>query len=100
MRQALPAARASIRVQPRASRECVAGPVAGEWKISLTAPAVEGKANRACIEFFARGLRVPRSAVRIVAGETSRHKRIEIAGVAQEALDRFLQRQLPESGAC
>jgi uncharacterized protein (TIGR00251 family) len=84
-------ARAAIRVQPRASREGLAGPLGGEWKLLLTAPAVEGKANRACIEFFARGLRAPRSAVRIVSGETSRHKRIEIEGIEQETLDRFLR---------
>ena len=65
--------------------------VGEEWKVLLTAPAAEGKANRACIEFFARGLKVPRSAVSIVAGLTSRRKRIEIEGVSQEALERFLR---------
>ena len=84
-------AQASIKVQPRSSVERVAGRLATEWKILLTAPPVDGRANQACIDFFARGLRVPRSAVRIVAGETSRHKRIEIDGVTQEALDRFLE---------
>lgn len=88
-------ARATIRVQPRSRVERVSGPIEGEWKISVTAPPVEGKANQACLEFFARGLKVPRSAVRIVAGATSRHKRIEIDGVAQEALDRFLRGQTP-----
>ena len=83
-------ARAAIRVQPRASRDGVAGMVGSEWKIALTAPAVEAKANRACIEFFSRGLKVPPSAVRIVAGETSRHKRIEVEGVSQEVLEAFL----------
>ena len=80
-----------IRVQPRSKAERVSGPVGEEWKISVTAPAVDSKANGACIEFFARGLRAPRSAVRIVAGETSRHKRIEIEGVSQEALEGFLR---------
>ncbi|MBI3666404.1 MAG: YggU family protein [Acidobacteria bacterium] len=84
-------ARAAIKVQPRASRDRVAGMVGEEWKVLLRAPAVEGKANRACIEFFSRGLNVPRSAVSIVAGEKSRHKRIEIEGVAQEELERFLR---------
>ena len=86
-------AQAAIKVQPRSSAERVAGRLGAEWKILLTAPPVEGRANQACIEFFARGLRVPRSAVRIVAGETSRHKRIEIEGVPQEALDRFLEEE-------
>ena len=89
-------ARTAIRVQPRSRREGVASRVGEEWKIHLTAPAVEGKANRACIEFFARALQVPRSAVHIVSGETSRHKRIEIEGVSQDALDRFLTEQASE----
>ena len=84
-------ARAAIKVQPRASSDRVGGMAGREWKVLLTAPAVEGNANRACIEFFARGLKVPRSAVSIVAGLTSRHKRIEIEGVSQEALERFLR---------
>jgi len=84
-------ARAAIKVQPRSSADRVAGQLGEEWKILLSAPAVEGKANRACVEFFAQGLKVPRSAVRIAAGETSRHKRIEIEGVSQETLDRFLR---------
>jgi len=84
-------ARAAIKVQPRASRTAVAGQVGREWRILVTAPAVEGKANQACIEFLARGLKAPKSAVRIVAGAASRHKRVEIDGVTQEQLDRFLR---------
>ena len=83
-------AQVALRVQPRASRERVSGPSGTEWRLSISAPPVEGKANAACIEFFARGLRVPKSAVTIVAGETSRYKRIEIEGVTQETLDNFL----------
>jgi hypothetical protein len=84
-------ARVSIKVQPRASRDGVGGRLGDEWKVLLRAPAVEGKANKACIEFFARALRVPKSAVRIAGGTASRHKRIEIDGVEQAALERFLE---------
>jgi hypothetical protein len=84
-------ARASIKVQPRASRDAVAGRVGDEWKILVKAPAIEGRANQACIAFLARALRVPRSAVRIVAGAASRHKRVEVDGVEQKMLDRFLE---------
>ena len=86
-------AQAVVRVQPRAKRSGVAGKIGAEWKVQVAAPPVEGKANEACVEFFSRGLRVPRSAVRIVSGAASRHKRIEIEGVAQEALDGFLSAQ-------
>ena len=84
-------ARVAVKVQPRASREGVGGRVGEEWKILVRAPAVEGKANEACLDFLARGLGVTRSAVRIVSGATSRHKRIAIEGVTQEALERFLK---------
>jgi hypothetical protein len=84
-------ARAAIKVQPRASRDAVAGRLGEEWKILIHAPPIEGRANDACIAFFARALRVPRSAVRIVAGASGRHKRLEIDGVDQDTLDRFLQ---------
>jgi hypothetical protein len=86
-----PSATVAVKVQPRASQDRVAGQVGNEWKLLLKAPPVDGKANQACLEFFARGLHVPRSAVRILTGETSRHKRLEIAGVTQETVDRFLR---------
>ncbi len=84
-------AKAAIKVHPRAARDGVGGRVGGEWKVLLRAPAVEGRANDACIQFFARGLGVPRSAVRIASGAASRHKRIEIEGITQAALERFLE---------
>jgi uncharacterized protein YggU (UPF0235/DUF167 family) len=60
-----------------------------EWKLLLTAPPVEGRANQACIEFLARGLRIPQSRVRLVAGEKSRHKVFELDGVSEEEFLRF-----------
>ncbi len=84
-------ARLSIRVQPRSSANRVAGRIGEEWKICVTAPPVDGKANEACVDLFTRGLKVPRSAIHIVAGETSRRKRLEIDGITQERLDQFLQ---------
>ena len=87
-------AKVAIKVHPRASQDRVAGMVGDEWKLLLQAPPVDGKANQACLEFFARGLKLPRSAVRILTGETSRHKRIEITGVTQEAVDHFLRSEV------
>jgi len=86
-------ARVVLRVQPGASHERVSGLSGAGWKLAVTAPPVEGRANQSCVEFFARGLRVAKSAVRIAAGETSRLKRIEIDGVTQEALESFLRKQ-------
>ena len=75
------AATFSVRVQPRARRDELAGEMNGALKIRLQAPAVENHANDALIEFLAELLKTPKSAVRILSGDRSRIKRIEIRGV-------------------
>lgn len=80
----------AVKLHPRAKKNGVTGEVGDALKLSLTAPPVDGKANAACIEFFARLLKVPRSSVTIAAGETSRNKVIRVAGLsAQEVQDRL-----------
>ena len=69
----------NVKVHVRAKRTRLTGGPE-EYKLEVTAPPVEGKANDAVIEFFARGLRLPRSNVRIVAGEHSRRKVVAIEG--------------------
>jgi len=71
----------SVRVHPRAHRERVAGVLGNALKLEITAPPVEGRASQACIEFFAQLLKVPRSSVTIAAGNNSRNKVIQVAGV-------------------
>lgn len=53
-------------------------------KVAVAAPPVEGKANEALIRFFAELLEVPRSAVGIVSGESSRNKVVQVDGVSAE----------------
>jgi len=74
----------SVRVQPRASKDEVAGEMAGALRIRLLAPALEDRANEALVEFLARLLKTPKSAVRILSGERSRTKRIAIQGVTKQ----------------
>jgi uncharacterized protein len=82
----------AVRVQPRATRDEIAGVMGGALKVRLQAPAVEDRANEALVEFLARLLKRPRVAVRILSGERSRSKRIEISGVTrQEILDLLKQ---------
>ncbi|HVO58665.1 MAG TPA: DUF167 domain-containing protein [Dongiaceae bacterium] len=81
------------RVQPRASADEVAGVVQGALKIRLRAPAVEDRANQALCEFLAALLKRPKSAVRILAGERSRTKRIEVAGVTPQEIVALTQLQ-------
>lgn len=71
----------AVRVQPRASRDGVAGEWGGALKVRLQAPPVDDKANEALIEFLAHVLKIPKAAVRILGGERSRTKRVEIRGV-------------------
>ena len=71
----------AVKVHPRAKKNAITGELGGAFKLSLTAPAIEGRANQACIEFFANLLEVPRSSVTIASGQTSRRKVIRIAGL-------------------
>jgi uncharacterized protein (TIGR00251 family) len=80
----------AVKVHPRAKRNAITGEVGDALKLSLTAPPVDGKANEACIEFFAKLLKVTRSSVSIASGLTSRNKVIRVAGVtAQQVRDRL-----------
>ncbi len=70
-----------VQVQPRASRDAIEGEYADALRIRLTAPPVDDRANEALTRLLAESLNVPRTAVRIVAGEKSRRKRVIVAGV-------------------
>jgi uncharacterized protein (TIGR00251 family) len=78
--------RLSVYIQPRASRTEIAGTYDGLVKIRIAAPAVENAANRALLEFVAQHLHVAKSAVRLVAGGSSRRKTLEIDGVSADLL--------------
>ena len=79
-----------IRVIPNAKRDEFAGYREGELVLRLNAAAVEGKANRAAVEFVSRFFGVPRSDVLLVRGERSRHKIFQIVGLESSDLERKL----------
>jgi uncharacterized protein len=79
-----------VRVQPRASKNEIAGEMAGVLKIRLQSPALEGRANESLIEFLAELLKTPKGAVRILSGERSRIKRLEIRGVTKQQVERLI----------
>ena len=83
----------SVRVQPRASKDEVAGEMNGALRIRLQAPAVENRANDALIEFLAELLKTRKSAVRILSGDRSRTKRIEIRGVTGRQIQALLLKE-------
>ncbi len=82
----------SVKVHPRAKKDAISGVVGDALKVSLTAPPVEGKANEACIRFFAEVLGVPRSSVTIAAGEASRNKLIRVSGLTAAQVEERLRR--------
>lgn len=65
-----------LYVQPRAGRNKVVGLLGEELKVALTAPPVDGAANKACCFFLAKLCNLPRRCVKLVSGDTSRHKRL------------------------
>jgi uncharacterized protein len=81
----------AVRVHPRAKKNAITGEVGDALKLALTAPPVDDKANEACIDFFAKLLKVPRSSVTIAAGQTSRTKVIRVAGLSAEELRQRLK---------
>lgn len=74
-----------VLVQPRASRDGVAGMHGGSLKVRLTAPPVDGAANEALVRFLAGFFGLPRRDVTIVSGERGRRKRVRLAGLTDEA---------------
>lgn len=81
----------AVKIHPRAKTNAISGEVGEALKVSLTAPALEGRANEACIEFLAKILKVPRSSVTIASGQTNRYKVIRVAGVTGRHVRERLQ---------
>src|SRR6267154_92125 len=74
----------TVRVQPRASKDEIAGVMGRALKVRLRAPALEDRANEALCEFLGERLKTPKAAVRILSGHHSRSKRVEVRGVTRE----------------
>jgi uncharacterized protein (TIGR00251 family) len=68
----------SVRVQPRASRDELAAPLADALKVRITAPPVDGKANAHLAAFLAKTFGVAKSDVVLESGESSRIKRLRV----------------------
>jgi uncharacterized protein (TIGR00251 family) len=77
----------AIKVIPNAPRTEITGRLGAEIKVKVAAPAVEGRANEALCDFLADQLQLPRNAVRLLRGETSRHKIIRIDGLTTNEME-------------
>ncbi|HEY0634891.1 MAG TPA: DUF167 family protein [Gammaproteobacteria bacterium] len=69
----------TLRIQPRASRDEIAGPYGDALKVRITAPPVDGKANAHLLRFLAGLFDVAPAAVELLSGETGRDKRVRIS---------------------
>ena len=76
----------NVRAQPRSSRAGIEGVVADALKVRLRSAPVDGKANKELIETLADAFGLPKSMVVFKSGETSKQKRILLAGVSVEAV--------------
>ncbi len=80
-----------VKVLPRSSRDQIMGKEKGAFKIKLTAPPIEGKANKALRELLAKRLGVAKENVEIVSGERSRLKSVRIRGLSLEDVNGRLE---------
>lgn len=78
--------RFSVRLQPRASKNEIAGLQGAALKVRVTAPPVDGLANEAMVELISTALRVSRRNVCIVSGHSSRTKVVEVSGADLESV--------------
>lgn len=74
----------TVRVQPRSSRTALITEPDGRLRVALTAPPVEGAANKALCDYIAKYFGIPRSAVVLVKGEKSRDKTLRLAGASAD----------------
>lgn len=92
---ALPGAiRLAVQITPNAKKTEVVGVLDDALKLKLQAQPIEGKANEALVKFLAKTLDVPRSAVTITHGQTSKKKLIEVVSATLTA-EAVAQRLLP-----
>ena len=80
-----------VRVLPKSSRTEIIGIEGDTYKVKLTAPPMEGKANKALIELLAKKLGIGKGRVNIVSGSRSRLKRVRIHGLSMEEVSSFMR---------
>ena len=79
-----------VKVLPRSSQNDIVGEKDGVYKIKLTAPAIEGKGNKALLKLLAKKLGLPKREIRIISGERSRMKSIRINSLTLEQVKKLL----------
>ncbi|MBW1739664.1 MAG: YggU family protein [Deltaproteobacteria bacterium] len=85
-------------IQPRGARNEIVGLQGDALKIKLTAPPVEGAANKMCVEFVAKSLKVRKSDVEIIHGQKSRIKKVLVRSVTREKIESLLKSKAVHPG--
>lgn len=83
-----------IRLQPRSSKNEIAGVHGGRLKVRLTAPPVDSKANEALCRFISEKLKVSKGSARLLSGEKSRQKTVLVEGISMEKAAEFLLKKV------
>ncbi len=82
-----------VRVLPRSSKNRIADIEDNIYKIKLTAPPIDGKANKALQQFLSKKLGIPKTNIEIISGERSRVKSIKIHGLSDREVEEKLRVQ-------
>ncbi len=80
-----------VKAMPNAGRSSVGELRGDELVVRLAAPPEKGKANRELIDLLAGAVGLPRSSLRVVSGESSRHKVVALPGAAKARLEALLR---------
>jgi uncharacterized protein (TIGR00251 family) len=80
-----------VKILPKSSKNQIVGREGDLFKVKVVAPPIEGKANKALVDLLARKLRVPKGAIEIISGKSSKLKLIRIDGLSREDIDRALE---------
>ena len=87
-----------MRVSPGARRAEIAGRHGDAWKLRVPAPPEDGRANDAVVALLASTVAVPREAVAVVSGHTSRDKIVELDGLSPAVAERRLSSATTQKG--
>ena len=88
-----------LHVQPAAGRTAVSGRYGDALKVRVAAPPEGGRANQACQDLVAELLGVPKGAVELVSGASSRSKRYRVAGLDLAETERLLEEAINPAGS-
>jgi uncharacterized protein (TIGR00251 family) len=80
----------NVRIIPKSSRNEIAGREGYVYRIKVTSPPVDGKANKALITLLSKQFKIPKKDIQIISGEKSRNKRIRINNISDDELSQIM----------